>query len=565
MQKIVIKALLILISFSIVKAQNPGTVDIGDPIYPFLERMESKGLVTHLLDGAKPFSRGFIAKKLKEVEKQFELLSAIERIQLQNFLMDYRFELKQFEKHALIPSNKNWYSTLSSLQNVEKDFFRMLSRHDVEEENHTVMWEDSTSNFYLDLQQYLTVDFHSGGNSRNANEQSYIFKSVLENNLSLQTKISLQAVRGDVGFRELDPLVKGTFNQQNEAGSKLFLDRTGGEIAYNSGYFNFYFAQKSIQWGHGSSGNLILSDYAEQYPYIAFTKNWGWGRFTVLHGKLYAAPSDTIEISTEIYPDRWVAAHRLEIAPFSNFTFSLNEVFIYGHRYADWAYLLPFNFYRAAQHKLRDRDNATISLDAEYIPFPTIKLYGTLFIDEMKFEELGTDWWGNKHAMQLGLHWVDPFTLSDSDLRAEYTAIMPWVYTHYSKVNRYISDGRSLGHWAGPNSELIYFEANKWFTPRLRFGVKAERLKKGYNSDNENIGGDILLGHTTLIGSQNTPRQTRRFLEGKLLDKKSLQVNLQYELFNELYISGSATWYNEIIEQTKKSYNILHLGMVFNY
>jgi len=250
------------------------------------------------------------------------------------------------------------------------------------------------------------------------------------------------------------------------------------------------FAQQEIMWGHGESGKLILSNHPEQYPYLQISKNWKWAKFTAMHGKLQSYESHRLEDGTPIYPDKWVAAHRLELSFWDPITVSINEVFIYGNRYADWAYLLPFNFYRAVQHKLRDRDNATISLDLEYVVIPGTKFYTTIFLDEMKFEKLGTDWWGNKHAIQLGLHQADPFGIENLEFTAEYSAIMPWVYTHKYRVNNYASDVRSLGHWAGPNSEVTYFNLKKDLHSRFTLGIKWLRYKKGRN---------LFRGHGLLI------------------------------------------------------------------
>ncbi|MCB0376671.1 MAG: hypothetical protein KDD04_12185, partial [Sinomicrobium sp.] len=264
------------------------------------------------------------------------------------------------------------------------------------------MWEDGLDNFYFDFEQYFTFDSRSDGVSRKANEQSYIFRGTLDNSFAYQVKVSLQGVRGDDGYWQDDPIIKNTFSQQNEDSTTVFTDRTGGELAWHTKFMDISFAQQEIAWGHGESGKLILSNYPEHYPYLQISKSWGWGKFTALHGKLQSFKSDTLSDGTPLYPDKWVAAHRLEFSPWDPLTIGLNEVFIYGERYADWAYLMPFNFYRAVQHKLRDRDNATISLDFEYIPFAGTKLYTTIFLDEMKFEKLGTNWWGNKQAIQVG-------------------------------------------------------------------------------------------------------------------------------------------------------------------
>ena len=61
----------------------------------------------------------------------------------------------------------------------------------------------------------------------------------------------------------------------------------------------------------------------------------------------------------------------------------------------------------------------TISIDAQYVAYPGIKFYGTVFLDELSQGKLGTNWFGNKHAFQFGAHFVDPLKLDNLSLRIE--------------------------------------------------------------------------------------------------------------------------------------------------
>ncbi|RMH65686.1 MAG: hypothetical protein D6677_01905 [Calditrichaeota bacterium] len=544
----------------ILAASNPTSVPLHHPVYEFLQRMEALHITARLMDGAQPYSRGRVAEKLVEVNERREQLTALDRRRLDDFLLDFRYEIDATKKNVLIPNGQNWYSTLASWQNFKNDFFRVLSQRYPEEENHLFIWEKGDSAFYMDYRQLFTYDGRSDGPQRNANEQTYLFRGSF-GAFAYQWQVSLQAARGDRAFRQNDPLFKGTFIQDSESGSTTFADRTGGELAWATRPFIIGFAQQSVQWGPGVSGKLILSDYAEAFPYIFIDKTWSWGRFTMLHGKLQSYLKETLPDGTRLYPDKWLAAHRLEIAPLEHFSFGLNEMFVYGDRYADWSYLFPLNFYRAVQHKLRDRDNATIALDAEWTPGAGVRLYGAVFIDEMKFDSLGTDWFGNKHAVQAGLQWHDPPGLANSRLTIEYVALRPWVYTHKFPINRYITDGRSLGYWAGPNSEVWYVALQKDWHARLRTTVSWRRWRKGYNPTDENVGGDILLGRSQLLGAQTQPVEQSAFLGGDLRVQWQSALDVRYEIFNDLYLSASY-----ILQRTEQQrLRIWHLGMRFDY
>lgn len=554
-----------LIWLGVAFANNPVSVPLHHPVYHFLERMEALGYVHDVFDGIKPFDRAQVARYLQQVRRHRQQLTSIDRRRLDEFLLDFRWELSPQKRHALLPAHQNWYSPLANWENFKNDFKRFFQQNYPEEENHVFLWETDSSNFYFDYDQGFDYERRSDALHRSASWQQYAFRGALKRNFAYRFFVRLEGFRGNDNAYLLEhPLLKGSWSETSDY-DVHFSDRTGGELAWHTAYFDLHFAQQAISWGYGESGKLILSDNSEPYPYLSISKDWGWFKFIALHGKLQSFPQDTLADGYLYYPDKWLAAHRLEISIAHKLTLGLNECFIYGERYADWAYLLPFNFYRAVQHKLRDRDNATISLDAEWLVRPGLKAYGTIFLDEFRRKKIGTNWYGNKQAFSGGIWWVDPFHLPNLSLRFEYTAIMPWVYTHKYRINSYTSDYRSIGHWAGPNSEVYYFHLRKDWHARLETGFKFEQWKHGDNYPNENIGGDILVGHGTLLGNQSEPRQTRKFLEGILNIHRTWQLYAKYEVFNGLYLSAGWTWGHREQENKKFDYQELMFGAVFHY
>ncbi len=546
-------------------AGNPTSVPLHDPVYHFLERMETMGFVQHVFNGIKPFNRRQVADYLKQIARHRQDLTSIDRRRLDDYLLDYRWELDPGRRNALVPKGKNWYSPLSSWQNFKRDFRRFFRRQYPEEQNHVLLWETDSSNFYLDYQQGADYERRNDGVYRSASWQEYQARGTLYRNFGFHFKVSLEGFRGnDETFIQQHPRLKGGYSEKSDY-KVHFSDRSVGELAFHSKYFDVRFAQQPISWGYGESGKLILSDNSEPYPYLSISKDWGWFKLIALHGKLQSFPQDTLKDGYIYYPDKWLAAHRLEISLSPRFTMGFNECFIYGERYADWAYLIPFNFYRAVQHKLRDRDNATISVDAEWLVRPGLKAYGTIFLDEFRRKKIGTNWYGNKQAFSAGLWIVDPFRLPNLSLRFEYTAIMPWVYTHKYLINSYTSDYRSIGHWAGPNSEVYYFHLRKDWHARLVSGFKFRQWKHGDNYPNENIGGDILLGHNTLLGTQTTPRDTRKFLEGILHTERLYQFYVHYEIFNGFFLNGAVSFNTVKTGTEQTTYRDVLVGAFLKY
>jgi len=542
----------------------PTSVPLSDPVYAFLERMETLGYLSNVHDGIKPFSRNTVSAHLQKLMPQRDKLTPIDRQRLDDLLLDYRRELQPQSRYHLLPASQNWYSVLGSWDNFTSDFARYFRRNQPEEEDHLLSYESTDETFYADYEQGLTYERRSDEVYRSASWQALQLRGVLGANFGYRFKTELHGLRGDEPYVFGHPILKGSWSEKNDPGPR-YSDRTGGELSWQGAYLDFRFAQQEVSWGYGESGKLILSNNAEQFPYISLSRDWGWVTYIALHGKLQSFPQDTLSDGQKLYPDKWLAGHRLEISPWRWVTLGLNETFIYGNRYADWAYLIPFNFYRAVQHKLRDRDNATISVDMELLPVNGVKLYGTLFFDEFRQAKIGTNWFGNKQAWQGGLYWVDPFSLPNLSLRAEYTAVMPWVYTHKYRINSYTSDYQSLGFWAGPNSEVLYLALQKEWTQRLSTKLSFRQYKHGANYPNENIGGDILVGHGTLLGSQTEARQTRKFLEGLLTTEKRYSGEAMYEAFNDMFFTLRYHLIDTQTEAVHKNLQEWYLGILFKY
>ena len=567
MKKIKTLFILFCLIFSVinVNASNPVSVPVRHRVYPYLERLEAMGIISRFMDGAKPLSRGKIAEFLKKAAEKRDEMTSIDKQYLDLFMLEFRYEIDKTVKYKQVHEGQTMYSPLQSWSDFKKDFFRFFKRIQPEEPNYAFMWESGGNSFHFNAAENFTYDQRSDDVYRSANWQDYQFRGTLGDNFGYAAKVELQAVRGDREYRLDDPLLKGAWTEESDSKDKIYGDRAGGEIAWSSKYINLGFAQQELEWGYGKSGKLILSNYAEHYPYITLKVDWGWGRFTSVHGKLLAHQSGVTDDGYPIYADKWLAAHRLEIAPFRWWKFSINENFIYGNRYLDWSYLIPINFYRAVQHKLRDRDNATISLDTKFLPYKGAKLYATVFLDEFNMSKLGTDWYGNKHALLVGFQQLDPFGLPNLSLTFEYTAIKPWVYTHRYRIDNFTSDNRSLGHWAGPNSEVFYADIEKEWSRRFNTGISFRQYAHGENYPDLNIGGDILLGHDDLLGGQTEPLMTSKLLDGIVSTVKDYNFYFNYEVFNGLFIQGLYRLSSQNKEGAETDHSEFHFGFRFRY
>ena len=94
---------------------------------------------------------------------------------------------------------------------------------------------------------------------------------------------------------------------------------------------------------------------------------------------------------------------------------------------------------------------------------------------------------------------------------------------------------------------------------------KTPIIKHGDNYENENIGGDVLIGHNTLLGTQQEARQTRDFLEGILTKEKQIEFYSQYEVLNDLFLNLSIINTRTDLAGSSKELTEYHFGFKLDY
>ena len=221
-------------------AGNPVSVPIEHPVYHFLDRMETLGIIDNILDGVKPFDREHISELLAEINNQREELTRIDLENLDNFLLDFRFEINHTQKHSQMGEKKTWYTFFTSWEHTKKDFYRFFTQNQPEEENHVFFWEDSSNSFYFDFIYDLTYDHRSDRVDRSKGIMMFALRGTIFNNFGYMVNVSMASLHGDIDYRNSDPYLKSTWRNNRE--KVTYFDRSGGDIAYRSPFVDFHFS-----------------------------------------------------------------------------------------------------------------------------------------------------------------------------------------------------------------------------------------------------------------------------------------------------------------------------------
>jgi hypothetical protein len=571
---------IILILLPLSLSAQPTLLPPAHPVYDFLDRMETLGLLDHPLLGSKPVPRERIASLLDEVyEKTSNMqgviqaeafrLSRVDREALEFFRWEFSmggerrwhvignshvvdtFRVRdpyiikvfdQFETGTLRVSNSRW----SRINNwmYERDWF-------------TQAFYRNGLNFYSYESDDIDGYFDPRGSARIIQQEEG--DPIVITAVGIRMRASLYRRLG-ILFDFLDTTERGRAPYSSR--SQLYSDHVGYvggladeeaanydltefDLAIGGKYWELHAAKLPLRWGPGRSGQLLLSDWPTSFHQAQLNLNLGSRlRLTYLFGSLKTNPESEIldtlytafgDLRT-IEAQKYIAAHRLEWNPHRRWRFAFSEAVVFGERSPELAYLIPINFFHSAQHDLGDEDNSLMCFDASWIPHAGWKLYGQFLIDDMTIGKLGSDYYGNKLAWLGGLSWVQPLGLENFDLTLEMAQQRPFVYTQDAPINTYQHWTAPLGFRYGPNSEVLF--ADLRYGPHRRVLLEASwtHLRHGANSDSVNYGGDINRPHESGMS------EDAKFLGGILEKSQEVEIGGSYEILENLHLWSKGRW-----------------------
>ncbi|MGQ9560859.1 MAG: capsule assembly Wzi family protein [Candidatus Oleimicrobiaceae bacterium] len=395
--------------------------------YRLLERLESKGLIRAAGLRALPLSR----------EQLGQLIAAADKA--------LREDPGAFSKSErdLLEQLKGEFCDDPAVQGLA-----VQSRY---RERHLLRWQEGESYAFLDAIAAQAVDAHRADTMAAGERQwrttgGLIVRGALEGKLAFCIDARNTLRRGGVVPEEnFDPrhglpLVT--------TGRNVYSDQAEAYVALSVWRAQLQAGRMQVHWGPGWRGGLLISRNAPPFDAFRITVPFRRISFSSLHAFL-----------TRLSGPRYLAAHRLEVAVAHWLMLAGSESVLYGGRDVEFSYLNPLMPYHVAEHHLGDRDNNMLSIDVVIFPVRNVRVYAEFLLDDFS---LGTNpfrYYGDKFGFVLGGHWVGPFGLKEAVLRAEYTRVEPFVYTHYDSLNVYLHYDRIIGHWLGPDADCMALAA----------------------------------------------------------------------------------------------------------
>lgn len=461
---------IFLIAF--IKPLAQGVIEpVHKPVYDFIDRMNEKGIVK-VTPVLKPYTRNDIINYLTEVEEQIAALSGVEREELRWFKSEYITDnifTDDFEEGIFNSKNR----------------FRFY------------YYRDSLFGFYFTPALSYEAEFKKGNTAKTlswgVNTFGHIDKigfrfDFSENSLSADNLIANDNYTDDQG-RII----------ASRKGNKIEFSRTNGSFLYQNSFLTAGAVKENIHFGSGQRSRLILSDKAPSFPSLYLKLDpVDWFQFYFMHGWLNSSIVDSSRIYTTdfdgrkrfVEKEKYFVLHAVQLNPWSNFSFTLGETIIYSDRNIYFGYFIPFLFYRSVDHAFTygsgdSGNNGSFFGDISYRPVSGLKVYGSIFIDELALSKLlkgETD--RNQFGYTIGA--AGTGLIDNLSLSLEYTKILPWVYSNWIPSQTYTNSNFLMGHYIGQNADQVFIAADYRFMRGLELSAWGEYTRRGGTSDISN-------------------------------------------------------------------------------
>lgn len=321
--------------------------------------------------------------------------------------------------------------------------------------------------------------------------------------------------------------------------------------------------------GHGRHfiGNgirsVLLSDFTNNYFYLQ--ADWKFWKIHYRNIWSEVKPrSSRAGLQDEEVRRKYLATHHLSIAITPKIHFGLFETVVFDRSdQFELGYLNPIILYRTVEQSLSSPDNVLLGIDFRWDAFKRLSFYGQINFDEFVFQELIVDnrgWWANKYAWQLGMKYINAFSIPQLDVQFEWNGARPYTYSHRDSTASYSHSNLAMAHPLGANFRetivrLRYQPSPKWF-----FNYTFLNYTKGLDAEGLNYGGNILLPHDTrLMDFDNELGQ------GLSTTVNLHQMRISYELFPKFFLDVEGMIRSHNIGKNDLSETIISGGVRWNF
>lgn len=438
---------LVLLTINLSWAGMMETVPVGEEVcgwvYEYLDELYTRGLISNLHLGTRPYFRGQVAQELLSIRERINegklSLTWPDDFLFEELEREFSGEMDQLELQESSADGGKFLRTFSwGLDFTEGSSFKAGEKTAFRETFCPYVKAQIGPNFFA-CTRYM-----------------------IDENLAKDPGYEGKVWRGFAG------------------------DAAQAYLAFNLPYFKMLLGRERVAWGQRSNGQLILSEYA--FPLDMVKIQGGWGIFQGSSFFAFLSPLELADSSGEFTRmNRYLSGHRISLNLFSKIQLGFSETVVYGgrDRQLEAHYLNPLLWYHGAQLNERKDDNTFFAFDLRLRPKRDIVFYGEFLIDDLQIEKESP---GDKEPNELayfgGLSLLDPFGLGGTEINVEYMRINNWTYNQVEERNRYLNRKRLLGNPLGPDTDQLGASFSLWLTKGLKSKLSYGKRRSGEGSVN---------------------------------------------------------------------------------
>ncbi|MCX6135505.1 MAG: hypothetical protein NTU47_16995 [Ignavibacteriales bacterium] len=480
---------------------------VAHEVYPFLKRLEARGLLPEYRDAAKPLSRRVLAMHLKTLAGAVDRMTEVERDEYEFLKGEFNYELSTLAGDRE-PSEIRWHVISETfpggILNLEPNL--LFGQTNIGKDN--VRTRGQGAKFY----GYVFDDI------------GYYFNFV--DNREVGTGINFGRVHTP------EPGVLPTNNLENLPRTVLEYNTTEVQFTFHIGAFSFSLEKMQNIWGLERNGNLAFSNKAPSYPQIKLrVPVTNWMDFIYLHAELnsniidstrsyFLHSSSIADYYRQVDRTKYMAAHMVEFTPVHGVDVSIGESVVYSDRGPLLIYLIPIMFFKSAEHYNLDKDNIQWFGNLDLNLIRNVNVYGSLFIDDLSLDKiLIAEEHPNYFGYSIGFQTYDVL-LKNIEFNAEYTRINPWVYTNKITPTDFTNNGYVMGHWMGQNADNLMLDLSYRPVRSVLIGASMQVYRKGGLKD--------ISYQYTLPASP--------FLYGPLHEERAFGMHARYQFMRDGFL-----------------------------
>jgi hypothetical protein len=541
-------------AFSQVELVSP-----DNPVYGYLQRMQTLDIISDYNPGNIPLSREVIAAYLKTINENQKKITSTDKSILNDFNTEFQYELTG--------NLKNSASLFKEIKNIFSD----------KKQKYLYAYADSNASLFLDglgsLSQRGSDGDSIGTNSILLGELGFRVRGTLYNSVGFYLRASngqkLTGDSNDVNFaRYTDPKLYAQYKFQYE---RRNFDTFDGYLRYrtNGNWLALTVGRNPVYQGFGFIDRLFLSNNSVPFDFLKLDLAYKAVSYSFLYGSLrgdsLGTPLDAKNIAT----------HRLDVQFSRIFRMGFFESVTISNSPFSFTFLNPISFLTSAELNKSSQagdnnvNNSILGLDMMVIPVRKLALQGSFLLDDFEFSTLfeSNAKVTNKFGFQLGLLWADAFTIPNLDLKSEYTRLDPYVYSHVSNKTNYTNWGLPLGHHLEPNSDEIALRLDYNISNRINLNILYQHQRSANGIELDSLGRVIVNYGGNIYNASGYSYSDPAFLKGNRIDRDIITANASWQFIRQFFIELKYVqrYINNIYQSRKFNDNYYFASLRIDY